>query len=93
MGLEAKNIFEGSFSDLSRKQSEARYAEAVSCLIKIDNCLTQLNAVLDCEIDYLLSMTESGIGNQNHEKLIALTEIESNLVHTAREAIADSPIG
>ena len=73
-----------------KREASAKYEKAFDALLKIDASATQLSAVLECEIDYLLGMNLAKIDGEYHEKILALTEIAERLVRDMRETFARS---
>lgn len=74
------------------KTAEEKSKRAIKALSKIDVAAMKLDAILDCQIDFLYAMNFDGIDDAYHEKLIALTEISSGIVKEIREAVKDSPV-
>ena len=75
-----------------KREASERCREAFNALLKIDDYSTQLNAVLECELDFLFGMNLEGIDGAYHEKMLALTEIALNIVGEIRKTMKDSPV-
>lgn len=73
-----------------KREAAQKFERAFDTLLKIDASATQLSAVLECEIDYLLGMNLNKIDGEYHEKILALTEIAERLVRDMRETFARS---
>lgn len=77
----------------SNIELEERYEKAVSVLDDVENSALKLNAILECETDFLCSIEWQGTDAECYEKILALTEIASELASKIKEAIINSPAG